>query len=101
MSLRKRNKVGNEKSKIRKKNRVEIKLENVVDLIKVVIIVSVSLLILSFIGLMYAGDILEARVAYTMVIVLNLILSTSSITAYILFNKKINNIKSIKGEQKC
>lgn len=101
MSLRKGNKVGNEKSKIRKKNRVEIKLENVVDLIKVVIIVSVSLLILSFIGLIYVNGILEARVAYTMVIVLNLILSTSSITAYILFNKKINNIKSIKGEQKC
>lgn len=101
MSLRKGNKVGNEKSKIRKKNRVEIKLENVVDLIKVVIIVSVSLLILSFIGLIYVNGILEARVAYTMVIVLNLILSTTSITAYILFNKKINNIKSIKGEQKC
>lgn len=101
MSLRKGNKVGNEKSKIRKKNRVEIKLENVVDLIKVVIIVSVSLLILSFIGLMYIGDILDARVAYTMVIVLNLILSTSSITAYILFNKKINNIKSIRGKEKC
>ncbi len=79
------------KKKKNKKQGIVITLSNVVDLIKLIMVTSITFIIFSIIGLFFVDKQSEATVIYLITIGLNIILFLISLIAYKKFNKKINS----------
>lgn len=87
MSFFKRNKMASTK---RKKKGIIISIANVLDLIRMILIASITFILISIVGMFFVDKYSDSMVIYTIVVIYNIILSIVAIIAYKKLDKKKN-----------